>query len=102
MDNQPLSDRELLEFAAKAAGLQECGWMADTFTHVVDNQFVFWNPLEDDADAFRLMVELDLLDDYLSQLTDEIGGDRLDACRRAIVRAAAEIGRAKLEGGTCG
>lgn len=40
------TDRELLELAAKAAGLSECGWMADTFTHVVDNRFVFGNHLQ--------------------------------------------------------
>lgn len=102
------TDRELLEYAAKAAGLEESGWMADTYTHVVNDQFVFWNPLTDDGDAFRLMVGLNLMVDYIKHgykdghvvaVCNEVSAyelrepDTEAATRRAIVRAAAEIGR---------
>lgn len=112
------TDRELLELAAKAAGLSECGWMADTFTHVVDNIFVFWSPLDDDGDALRLAVRLAIdspgarFEISVSKMYDGRGScvsgfyskdnptqsavdaDIYAATRRAIVRAAAEIGKA--------
>lgn len=105
-----MSDRELLEWAAKAAELKEWGWMADTLTHVVNNQFVFWEPLTDDGDALRLAVKLWLevrhangaahagmqgqfwcTEDWFPD------GDANAATRRAIVRAAASIGQQKGE-----
>jgi hypothetical protein len=58
-----------------------------------------WNPLTDDGDALRLAVNLhllygintDILNHYLAL---ELPSDEpLAATRRAIVRAAAEIGR---------
>ena len=101
------TDRELIEFAAKAAGLSECGWMADTFTHVVDNRFVFWEPLTDDGDALRLAVDLDFdieltedaawaggINSQNHQLYEWHRNGKYAATRRAIVRAAAEIGKA--------
>lgn len=54
------TDKELLEFAAKASGLPECGWMGPAFMYVKENTFTDWNPLEDDGDAFRLAVKLNL------------------------------------------
>jgi hypothetical protein len=78
-----MTDRELLELAAKAAG----------------NGFVigYWNPLADDGDALRLAVKLNLWeavrDGY--QHADSWDSDPYAATRRAIVRAAAEIGRSK-------
>ncbi len=106
------TDRELLELAAKAAGLQEWGWMADTLTHVVNNQFVFWSPLTDDGDALRLFTKLPFRELYVSEIgatvswrrdesphgfkcdeyASEHGGDIDAATRRAIVRAAAFVG----------
>jgi hypothetical protein len=73
-----------------------------------------WNPLADDGDALRLAVKLDIdliresLDDVPSTPThvkaqswdlefsasEALGNDHYAATRRAIVRAAAEIGRA--------
>lgn len=100
-----MTDREMLEFAAKAAGLKEYGWMADTLTHVVNNQFVFWEPLTDDGEALRLAVKLHM-DFTLSgkhaavaqagtHMKQEFcNGDAYAATRRAITRAAAEIGKA--------
>ena len=97
-----MTDRELLEWAAKAAGLQNakpamgCG--------IVHGGGMYWNPLADDGQALRLAVALGLVVDcsrpsagppFYSHLHAEIAmKDRDAATRRAIVRAAAEIGRA--------
>jgi len=106
-----MSDRELLEMAAKAAGYDV------VFVH--DNKIPMrrdvpnrkgmkvWNPLEDDGDALRLAVKLQLQirpNDYdvmvVARLPAHITTaevcdykDPYAATRRAIVRAAAEIGR---------
>jgi hypothetical protein len=95
-----MTDRELLEAAAKAAGyhlssVSEMIW-SDT-----QGEFVLWNPLTDDGDALRLAVKLDLtvmigaVRDVSGQLFLDKSEDDLEATRRAIVRAAAEIGRSK-------
>jgi hypothetical protein len=104
-----MSDRELLELAAKAAGidLQET---EDGFEADFDDSRV-WNPLADDGDALRLMVKLQFhvglnpgnkvfcTPTYSDKPTvfescERYGvQDPLAATRRAIVRAAAEIGR---------
>lgn len=101
------TDRELLELAAKAAGLPECGWMGPAFMYVKDNTFTDWSPLTDDGDALRLAVKLGMnvevnLDDECTRILDEfsrvmlrqmhVDGDAGAATRRAIVRAAAAIG----------
>nr|WP_315467110.1 hypothetical protein [uncultured Undibacterium sp.] len=58
-----------------------------------------WNPLGDDGEAFRLMVKLELfdLDECLVNLAikenDSQHIDQYAATRRAIVMAAAEIGK---------
>ena len=68
------SDRELLALAAKAAGLQLCGysWIGesedDEEFEILESAFVKhhqeqglatrWNPLTDDGDALRLAVNL--------------------------------------------
>jgi len=99
-----MTDRELLELAAKAAGMPECGWMGPAFMYVKNNTFTDWNPLIDDGDALRLAVKLNLvvLSDQtgistangMHQRAKELHGtDPLAATRRAITRAAAEIGR---------
>jgi hypothetical protein len=101
-----MTDRELLELAAKAAELPECGWMGPAFMYVKDNQFKDWNPLEDDGDALQLAVKLGIdielqvesvwangLEVQNYQLFEWHKGDRCAATRRAIVRAAAEIGK---------
>jgi hypothetical protein len=123
------TDRELLENAAKAAGIKvptkedypyayidqhgihrdiSCGGDGSRMSH--------WNPLTDDGDALRLAVKLDLsslvifpstggkrrefwtpnsgYDNGNAATTEaEYAADPLAATRRAIVRAAAEIGR---------
>lgn len=105
-----MNDRELLEMAAKAIGL-----MPDEDTlelpggmpaFWVDNpEPHWWNPLLDDGDALRLAVSLSLVinNRHNTVLVEDMGGiqfwqkhegDELEATRRAIVRAAAEIERA--------
>lgn len=98
-----MTDRELLELAAKAIGIK-----------LDDDDLPYWNPLTDDGDALRLAVKLGLLIDthdsiylqehssYASGVTVSFAGifieelldlDPYAATRRAVVRAAAEIGK---------
>ena len=107
-----MTDREMLELAAKAAGIDAHwgdGWQSDMMfralprpnSPLVTN--VEWNPLADDADALRLAVKLRIHvrhfpHDVEAQIErgywrEDDGFDPLAATRRAIVRAAAEIGR---------
>lgn len=117
-----MNDRELLELAAKAAGA-EYEVDADDYGiwlhSAIGGQSGAWDPLTDDGDALRLAVKLGLwitIDDEQEMTADAIKavsgsngerpkhfterfkypqyGDRYVATRRAIVRAAAEIGRA--------
>jgi hypothetical protein len=91
-----MTDREMLELAAKAAG----EWPSpEPFEHVLSR----WTPLTDDGDALRLAVRLRMNVDWESAdcvWCDNEGGtvegdDPYAATRRAIVRAAAAIGRSK-------
>ena len=108
-------DRELLELAAKAAGhnvrwheIFECFVHVDPFNitnpPTMAGQRLVWVPLDDDGDALRLAVacrmQIDILERSVYALA--LGGtkvcelDRADlaaATRRAITRAAAEIGK---------
>lgn len=105
------TNRELLELAAKAEGIKllfdpygvprDCTGM-DPLMNIFAGKP--WNPLTDDGDAFRLAVKLKMLVDCHSQcarpLPDSIewqegsGPDDYANTRLAIVRAAAEIGKA--------
>jgi hypothetical protein len=100
-----MTDRELLELAAKAAGYQYL-WNIDSL--LIKGLEGHWNPLTDDGDALRLAVKLRMVldtstgDDIHVQypfgtnyypLCEEGDPDPYAATRRAIVRAAAEIGR---------
>jgi hypothetical protein len=101
-----MTDRELLEAAAKAAGI-EFGWIHDTPRIRAEMGWTPWNPLTDDGDALRLAVKLRLnlsLDRTgIKVFHDDkpcikAGGwesraDENEVVRRAIVRAAAEIRR---------
>jgi hypothetical protein len=119
-------DRELLELAALAAGVKVEGFCTagaiiggtvDVPEGTVD-VLVYWNPLDDDGAALRLAVELRI--DVLFTRTDVeawaslhiVAAGETDpgaiirladgvcphaATRRAIVRAAAEIGRRMKE-----
>ena len=113
-----MTDRELIELAAKAAGISGW-WSGEDFCYGYNgnkNVPVPWRPLTDDGDALRLAVYLDI--DLMNatacadgsdgqSVTFPICGDyqaiterhessekKLSATRRAIVRAAAEIGKA--------
>jgi hypothetical protein len=103
-------DRELLEKAAKAAGLP-VEWDGDGF--VIASKFrghltnyEAWNPLLDDGDALRLAVKLRLVIQHAPKYvvvmdhareiaehedTRENGDDPYAATRRAITRAAAAV-----------
>ena len=104
-----MTDRELLELAAKAAGIKYTIKDGLFVAHGNKNKPpIPWNPLDDDAEAFRLAVKLWLtiqVDDEDRRTyvvgstgrcigTEPHGDDPYAATRRAIVRAAAEIGRA--------
>jgi hypothetical protein len=90
-----MTDRELLELAAKAYGIDH--WYGKEGT-------IDWNPLEDDGDALRLAVKLGLEFQYYCRWGDDVevvdcsgelealGSDPYRATRRAIVRAAAKLG----------
>ena len=101
-------DIELLELAAKAAGMVvHWNYRREQFFHdYCDGLTDEWNPLTDDGDALRLAVKLKLCifrnDDvswvatgsFQTVRAEEVNGtDPYAATRRAIVRAAAEIGR---------
>jgi hypothetical protein len=119
-----MTDRELLELAAKAAGLPV--YESDDGTlqarpilamkHGGGNGTMpyeqEWNPLRDDAEAFRLAVKLNLTTRYEPEpdgaivkvgalwhdefpdywWNEWLEKDAAAATRRAIVRAAADIG----------
>ena len=102
-----MTDRELLEMAAKAANIPNAGYTGGRGLHVnPDNDYEsgWWNPLIDDGDALRLAVKLELQMDLRHSCNtvrvygsadgriDEGAKDPCAATRRAIVRAAAEIG----------
>lgn len=118
-----MNDREPLEMAAKAAGISGWWSGDDyCYGHNGNlNVPVPWRPLADDGDALRLAVSLliQVVQDrmgfvkvgwsvgfdsgtpsmdgrgpwYLKEWLSDHSGDRQAATRRAIVRAAAEIGR---------
>ena len=103
-----MTDRELLENAAKAAGIPPALYETRNGMVWEPDKKVWrraWNPLTDDGDALRLAVKLQMsLDTGLGQslaislggkdCVEQHAGDPLAATRRAIVRAAAEIGKA--------
>lgn len=112
-----MTDRELLELAAKACGYDTSHhWNAERLTLTppviglcIKGGSTCWNPLQDDGDALRLASALSLhiewrLDgrvavspqDQVEEIycMESSREDRHEGVRRAIVRAAAAIGRA--------
>lgn len=114
-----MEDRELLELAAKAAGAKMTDYSDGSTDHWIiehpRNRWISWSPLTDDGDALRLAIKLEIgvmskvqrdssernisiaITPYeVSQerITEKHRGDPLQSTRRAIVRAAAEIGKA--------
>ena len=130
-----MTDQELLELAAKAAGIEYdvkvlaehkdgrafFGLWLICHDEPYEGQRRYWNPLTDDGDALRLAVKLGISFDWVNQadypnsaqwasspvgliagpdtvskygwVTNSFGDDPYAATRRAIVRAAAEIGK---------
>jgi len=111
------SDQELLELAAKAAGIKIIeGSYAQGYGFLATYHVGWWNPLTDDGDAQRLSVKMGLFisneqessgsvtvawgcdagGDHLGSVEEPApeGGDDYAAARRAIVIAAAEIRKA--------
>lgn len=91
-----MNDRELLELAAIAAGVDFDG---HTFMKRDRYSTNVWDPLNDDGDAFRLAVHLGILlrTDFIKLLAEMIGSglDQGAATRRSIVLIAAKIGELK-------
>lgn len=120
-----MNDRELTELAAKAVGIGPLDFdYAEREGHgfycgprlpmpqgvLMAAMWSYWDPLNDDGDALRLAVKLGFGFDVLygSGITMVYKGnlvtikephaeDPFAATRRAIVRAAAEIGKAMPE-----
>ena len=114
-----MTDRETLELAARAAGYvfgEYGGKPARQVTTKIGAAWIYWNPLTDDGDALRLAVQLMIRvsvnrafplgipgsvtaeypdrDCFYFALGEAVtNGDPYAATRRAITRAAAEIGR---------
>lgn len=104
-----MTDRDLLELAAKANGglvyVNGLGWIYEDDD---GNRGSWWNPLADDGDALRLAARLnfrldiqggtvrivDTLDNehYLSGVVTDYA-EQMVVVRRAVVRAAAKIGK---------
>jgi hypothetical protein len=98
-----MTDRELLEKAAKAAGIVVDFQCTQWGKFWAGTEVGFWNPLTDDGDALRLAVKLkfniewDYDEVYVHNLAlEDENDDPYAAIRRAIVRAAAAIGDALL------
>jgi hypothetical protein len=108
-----MTDRELLTLAAKAAGIEiqafpishdESVYYTEIPDHLTGGTLrVLWSPLKSDGDALRLAVKLGMCIDTLhlnvvrvyanNGITmDDEPGDY--GTRRAIVKCAAEIGKA--------
>jgi hypothetical protein len=111
-----MTDQELLELAAKAAGIEIVSWFGDcpeilgkfsSGQTYIDE----WNPLTNSEDALNLVVKVGIDVNHYPN-SQEVGAIKHgiatrciekykdDSCaatatRRAIVRAAAEIGKQK-------
>jgi len=115
-----VNDDKLLELAAKTVGAKRCR-PGQSFSRIGDGPSVttvwsidgeMWEPLQVDGDAFRLMVKLHLTIDshseglkgvwvgpgvtFKPEIVELFGTDPYAATRRAIVRAAADIGGTML------
>ena len=105
-----MSDKDLLTLAAKAAGIEfeyddhESPYVWGEWRGIPQKEF--WNPLTSDSDALRLAVKLELDVEFWGGFEDTritLSGNQLAhedwnndpyaATRRAIVKAASEIGR---------
>lgn len=110
------TDRELLELAAKAAKIEGAwgaeGYFGGSEGFIPSGWRRAWNPLDRNEDALELAIKLrvsvifgdrDDVEASISEPDDEyckafamepVGTDAPSAVRRAVVRAAASIGKA--------
>jgi len=103
-----ITDRELLKMAAKAAGYALTKGSSG-YREFLCKGGVEWNPLADDGDALRLAMTLGIdivwcssgriitiasVGDRAFEAVESSREDSEENTRRAITRAAAEIGRA--------
>lgn len=100
-----MTDKELIESAAKVAGITDGHWLGDCFWVGAYDGGYEWNPLTDDGDALRLAVKLriditNLPSAYYCEgpqgqdaFVEVENDDSYAAIRRAIVKAAAKIKR---------
>ncbi len=107
-----MTDQELLTYAAKAAGIEidfesEIHGYYARGNDSTSNDNEWWNPLIDNSDAFELMVKLHMgvsiphmrIVDVVTFLhptvssREHVDEDIYESTRRAITRAAAEIGK---------
>lgn len=103
------TDRELIEWAAKAAGIcLEWDGHPDLWVplYYKGKAYHSWDPLDDDGEAFRLALTVGInIFNGMAEAQRYFGGrvwasedemldDPLAATRRAIVRTAAKIGKA--------
>lgn len=112
------TDLDLLKLATQAAGMTVAGladkmlvdpehWAGGLIVVTPTGGHKAWNPLTDDGDALRLAVKLRIdvmwprphdhvcaarLMTQAAGMCEDLGGDDMAATRRAIVRAAAELG----------
>jgi len=95
-----MSDKDLLELAARAAGIR-CDLSEPSLITGARHQCFFdadgyqfgWNPLTDDGDALRLAVKIKWVPSRVEVVGLSMNEDPYAATRRAIVRAAAAIGK---------
>ena len=105
-----MTDKELLELAAKAAKAEVIGW-DERRGLWIKNRFMAWNPLTDDGDALRLAVKLGLREYFVIEIqktcSQAIAFEPFEHCeyeefkdqdpyaatRRCITMAAAQIGK---------
>jgi hypothetical protein len=105
-----MNDKQLTEMAAKASFYSiRSKSLADSNSNANPKRDITWNPLKNDGDAHRLAVTLKLTIDHgydmvfvnltthsfdeAVEAQESYNGDEYAATRRAIVRAAAIIGR---------
>ena len=121
MENNEMTEREMLELAAKAAGIKidysdaNGGGQFNNGFDLLGNAVLnwhngkTWNPLTDDGDIMRLAGALNLnieiceksIDVWfcickaIVHIDEPVAGDKMAAIRLAITKAAAEIGRCR-------
>jgi len=94
-----MTDEELLFFASKA-----CSFNIIKINGISYRDLIHWNPLAYNNQAFELLCDLEFFTDFVdckawagdgrrNFMSELVNGDKCAAMRRAIVIAAAEIGK---------